>query len=299
MAMGAVMREQPSSAKRLVKRMRQILYVAAHPISHRKCHAVIQRSGLSADRMTPLKYVGNHLALSLKAAERRLALTSHYALLPRIVGPSGASRVRDGVLIWRKPVADELPDMRICLELSKLAPMEGELQLRFSFRSDLFVLTFTIAEGGVFGSRAPMVIFIGGVQGHIGRREEVREAARLNDEISPITMLILTLRAIARAAGVAEILAIAEDDHVSLSYAPPMSFNYARLWTEVGGTRVGRHYRIPLATSHRDLSETSASHRSRARRRREAKTMLKQQIEERVISLFAAPAREAAVGVGS
>jgi uncharacterized protein VirK/YbjX len=274
----------------LLKRIRQILYLATHPLSHARCEAVIRRSGFSPDPRTPLKYVGNHLALSLRAAERRLALTSHYALLPRIVGRSGASRVRDGVLIWRKRIGGDVPDLCICLELSKLAPMEGELQLRFSFRSDLFVLTFTIAEGSVFGSNAPTVVFIGGVQGRIGRREEVREAAKLNDEISPITMLILAVRAIAGAADVSEILAIAEDDHVSLSYARPLSVDYARLWADVGGTRTGRHYRIPLAASHRDLSEVSATHRSRARRRREAKELIRQQIEQRVMSLFAAPA---------
>jgi uncharacterized protein VirK/YbjX len=273
----------------ILKRIRQILYVATHPISHQRCQDVVRRSGLAADPLTSVKYVGNHLALSLKAADRRLALTSHYALMPRIVG-SETSRFRDGVLIWRKHMGGDVPDMSICLELSKLAPMEGELQLRFSFRSDLFVLTFTIADGKVFGSDLPTVIFIGGVQGHVGRREELREASRLNDEISPITMLILTIRAIAGALGVSEILAIAEDDHVSLSYAPPFSFNYARLWGDVGGKRVGRYYRIPLAAPHKDLSDVSATHRSRARRRREAKDSIRQQIEERMISLFSASA---------
>src|SRR5690348_15617839 len=92
----------------MLKRLRQILYVATHPISHQRCQEVVRRSGLAADALTSLKYVGNHLALSLKASDRRLALTSHYALLPRIVGPSETSRFHDGILIWRKHLTDDV-----------------------------------------------------------------------------------------------------------------------------------------------------------------------------------------------
>lgn len=273
-------------SRKLLKRVRQVVYLGLHPIRHGQCAADIRNSGLSTDGITSLKYVGDHLALSLTTSERRRALTAHYELLPRLLRPSCARQLRDGVQVWRKALGDDLPDLSIELEPSKLAPMEGELQVRFSFRSDLCVLTFLIAPGTLFGSKADHVLFIGGVQGRMGAREEVREASRRNDEISPAAMLILTVQALAKTIGIRDIVAIGEDEHISLGYArAKMAFDYGRFWRQAGGVRIGRHYRLPLE-SRRKLSDVPLSHRSRARRRREAKALVRESIEQRLGELF-------------
>lgn len=275
--------------RKLLRRARQIAYVAAHPIKHRRCAAVIERSGLSASRVTPLKYVGDHLALSLDTAARRRALTTHYATLPRLLKGSCAVALKAGLRIWHKQVADGSPPLILELEPSRLAPMEGELQLRFSFRSDLFVLTFLIAPGSVFGSSARTVLFIGGIQGRMGTREEVREASRLNDEIAPATMLILAVQAIARRTDVGAIIGVGAEEHISLGYARSrIALDYGRFWQDAEGVRAGRHFRLPIEPVQKPLREVSLSHRSRARRRREAKALVRVAIETRVSELFCA-----------
>jgi len=265
-----------------LKRIRQFAYLCCHPVGHYHCASAIRDSRLVRDPSIALKYLGDHLALSLRPQQRRTALTAHYQMIARILLPSTVDSLHEGLLIWRKDVAD-CPALTITLEPSKLAPMEGELQLRFSFRSDLCVLTFLLAHGEPFGAHQPAVLFVGGVQGRLGAREELREASRCNGEISPSGMLFLALQAIGKALDISEIIGIGEDDHISTGYSRArITFDYRRFWTELGGVRRGRHYAIPLDTPAKPISETSPSHRSRARRKRRAKGLVRQSIESHV-----------------
>jgi uncharacterized protein VirK/YbjX len=272
-----------------LKRLRQLAYLCRHPLDHYRCVSAIRHSRIANDRSISFKYLGDHLALSLRPAQRRTALATHYELLPGLLRTTALDGLRDGLVIWRKKVGDR-PALSITLEPSSLAPMEGELQLRFSYRSDLCVLTFLLASGDVFGVGPAPILFIGGVQGRLGGREELREASRLNGEVSPAAMLLLAIQAVARAMGVGEIIAIGEDDHISLSYArSSINFDYRRIWTEAGGVRRGFHYGIPFETPARPLTETSRSHRSRTRRKRAAKSILRQSIELRLRYLIRGP----------
>lgn len=281
---------------KLLKRMRQLSYLVRHPISHARCMRTVARSRLSADRMTPFRYLGDHLALSLATDIRRKALEGHHSIASDAFSPQAAIRIRDGAAIWRRHV-DDGPPLRILLQPSKLAPMEGELQLSFSFRSELYVLTFLIAPGSVFGSKNPKVLFIGGLQGRMGCVKEIREAARLNHEIAPAAMLMLAVQAVAREIGAAELIAIGEDDQVSMSYSAPMvSFDYRAFWTDVGGSRRGRFYSLPLEPNHRPLSEIKLSHRSRTRRKREEKQRIRSNLEARMRQLLR-PANRSAMSL--
>jgi uncharacterized protein VirK/YbjX len=271
----------------LLKRVRQMAYLSSHPVSHYRCAAVIRDSRLTTDPLTPLKYLGDHLALSLDTPQRREALMGHYDALPKLLHPLAGAELSDGLVIWERRIHPNAPALSLVLEPSKLAPMEGELQLRFSFRSDLYVLTFLLAPGHVFGLDCDRVLFIGGVQGTVGSREEMREASRLNCEISPAAMLIIAVQAIGNIMQVDELIAIGEDDHISMGYsASKIMFDYRRFWTEVGGTSCGRHYRLPLEPVQKPLSEVSLTHRSRARRRREAKGLVRKSIEDRLRQLI-------------
>ena len=274
-----------AGVRRLLRRIRQTAYLSSHPIRHRACANIIRSSQLYLDRKTSFKYVGDHLALGLNPSQRREILATHYSVFPNFLQPAWVAELRGGVPIWRKRVGDGLPDLRITMEISKHAPMEGELQLKFSFIKDLCVLTFTIAPGKIFGIPGSMVLFIGGVQGGIGIREEVRQAARLNDEISPALILILAVQALAEAINVAEIIAVGENEQISRRYAQ-MSFDYEQFWTKVGGTRRGNHYRLPMHSPQKPLSFVTANHRSRARRRRETKAAIRQMLDKRFRELL-------------
>jgi len=273
--------------RKLLKRVRQAAYVGAHPLPHRACANVIRSSRLPFDFKTSLKYVGDHLALSLSTSQRRDVLVAHYSTFPSFLRPPCLAELGQGITIWEKFIDDDLPYLRITLERSKLAPMEGELQLLFSFRTDLYVLTFSVGPGEVFGAESGTVLFIGGVQGRFASREEVREAARLNSELSPRSLLVLAVQALARAIDVDEIIAVGEDEQVSRAYAQSLiSFDYAQFWKKLGGVRVGRHYRLPMESPQKPLALVSASHRSRARRRREIKNAIQESLDIRFRQLI-------------
>jgi uncharacterized protein VirK/YbjX len=262
-------------------------YLGLHPFSHRQCALIIRDSRLAGDPIIPLKYLGDHLALSLSPPQRRRALTGHYATLPSVLHPGVQDELRNGILIWQKELSNDSPPLSIVLESSALAPMEGELQLRFSFKSDLYVMTFLLAPGEVFDMDCENVLFIGGIQGLINSREEMREAAKSNGEISPAAMLILAIQALGSVMRVGELLAIGEDDQISMGYSRQnISFDYGRFWTEAGGVPRGRHYGIPLETPQKPLSEISISHRARTKRKREAKRLIREAIENRFQQLI-------------
>jgi hypothetical protein len=115
----------------------------------------------------------------------------------------------------------------------------------------------------------------------------MREASRLNCEISPAAMLIIAVQAIGKIMQVDQLIAIGEDDHISMGYSPSkIMFDYRRFWIEVGGESCGRYYRLPLEPVQKPLSEVSLTHRSRARRRREAKGLVRKSIEDRLRQLI-------------
>ena len=265
--------------RKSLKRLSQLIYVSSHLPSHYRCAASIRRSRLAHDALTSLKYLGDHLALSLTKAQRRQALTGHYALLEQLVDRAVGRELSEGILVWQKDVGGGEPPMSIVLERSTLAPMEGELQLRFSFRTDLYVLTFVLVPGTMFGADCERALFVGGVQGRFGAREELRAVSRLNGEISPAAMLILTVQALAAIWDIDAIIGIADDEHVARSYSPSkLKFDYHRFWTDAGAVRAGLYYRVPIQTSHKPLSEISLSHRRRTKHKREAKRVVKASI---------------------
>ena len=283
------MQSHPNLWGKPLKRLRQFFYICGHPIEHFRCAATIKSSCLADGHFTQLKYLGDHLALSLRARERREALRTHYELLPNLLKPGVNKALCRGLPVWERQIDDQ-PPLAIFLEPSRLAPMEGELQLRFSFKSDLSVLTFSLTPGRVFGFPEQWVLFVGGLQGKVDGRNETRQAAKMNAEISPATMLVIGVQAIARALGLSAIVAIGHDDQISMSYSPSkVVFDYARFWLEAGGKLIGRHYALPVEPVFRPLSETPRTHRPRTRRKREAKLEIGEAMERQVRRWFSAP----------
>lgn len=269
-----------------LKRLGQLAYLLAHPIAHRRCMATMLKSNLTSNALDSFKYLGDHLALSLRTSQRREALEQHHSISIDALFHRAANRIRAGAVIWKRDLPGN-PPLSLVLAPSKLAPMEGELQLTFSFRSDLHVLTFLFASGHLFGSRSARVLFVGGLQGRFGAREEIREASKLNYEIAPAMMLILAVRAIARVIGADELLAVGESEQISMSYSPQtVRFDYHSFWEELGGTRRGSFYSIPIEAPHKPLSAVPLTHRSRVRRKREEKNRISESIEAHIRDLL-------------
>ena len=209
----------------------------------------------------------------------------HHTIIGEALSRRAASDIGDGLILWKRDVPGEQPLMLV-LEPSRLAPMEGELQLTFRHLSDLHVLTFSFAPGHVFNCARNNVLFIGGIQGLRGCRDEIRAASKRNGEIAPVAMLLLGVQAIAKAIGL-RMVAVGESDQISTSYSASMiRFNYDAFWAQVGGSHVEHFYFVPLDPPQRDLSTIQLTHRSRTRRKRREKKAIRESIEASVKQLL-------------
>lgn len=270
-------RSRASQPGKWLKRARQAAYVVLHAPDHVRCALAVKRSSLKGRQRASSKYLGDCFALSLTTAQRRHALVQHHWASSQTFPRAVASEISKGVTLWQRDIPNEAP-LVLALEPAAIAPMEGELQFKFSYRSYLHVLTFLFAPGHLFGSDCRTVIFIGGVQGRVGCREEIRAAAKLNREIAPAAVLLLAAQALAEELET-ELLAVGEADQISMSYSPSMvRFDYEAFWTEMGGSRGARFYRLPLHSPQRPLSSIGLSHRARTRRKREEKFRIRAEI---------------------
>jgi uncharacterized protein VirK/YbjX len=267
-----------------LKRVRQAAYLVLHSRDHARCALAVRRSGLRLGRRASTKYLGDCFALSLTTAQRRRVLFQHQLIMAELFSPAAIEKISRGVTIWTREVPDG-PPLSLVLEPAMFAPMEGELQLRFSFGSDLHVLTFVLADGALFDSDRDRVLFIGGVQGRRGCREEIRAASKLNGEIAPAAMLLLAAQASAEELG-AELLAVGEADQISMSYSLSMiRFDYGTFWTKMGGSIGARFYSLPLHSPQRPLASVGLSHRARTRNKRDEKSHIRESIAAAVRDL--------------
>ena len=278
---------QPQLQRKLGKRARQLFHLGRDPIGHWRFSRRLEALGGGVHRYASFKYLGDYLALPMTVGDRRRALIGHYEAIDRSGLAARKASLNAGILLWQGEVADDKPPLRIYLEPARLAPMEGELQLRFAFRSDLFFLTFILSSGEPFDVNAASILYIGGAQGGYQCRAETREAAKRNGEISPAAMLMIAVQALVRTMQVDGLIAVSANHQISRSYAhDQIKLDYHCFWTEAGGTRHSRYYHLPRDTVSKSLGEISQTHRARTRRKREAKAVVRAQIEQRLTDLL-------------
>jgi len=151
----------------------------------------------------------------------------------------------------------------------------------------LFTLTFLFAPGDLFGCPADTVLFIGGAQGGVDCRIEMRQAAKDNGEISPAAMLLLTVRALVKVLDIGQIFAVADEDQVSKGYhSDEVKLDYNSFWSNAGGVRHGTFYKLFNESVEKPLNEIPITHRARTRRKRERKARIRETIEARLQLLF-------------
>ncbi len=289
----ACMPREKSRAARPVKlgrRAYQVLRLMAHARGHlgywRELRAA-RRAGIAdADRLTAVKYLGAYLSSSLTLRARRDCLRFHYRFLADAMRSSANGAVwRRETQVWSAHIAGG-PPLRVTLGRSTLAPMEGESELCFMMGDrTLCTLTFAFVHGRDLQLPCSEAIFIGGLQGGLDCRQQIRDAAKLNGEISPAAMLLLAAEAIANVLGVDHMVGVSTDEQAAAGYAvPKIALSYDRLWQERGAHHVRTGFYVKAIAAADDADKAVAgSHPSRTRRRRVLKKMLRRDIEQRMI----------------
>jgi uncharacterized protein VirK/YbjX len=225
----------------------------------------------------PYKFVGSYLAKFLSTEDRLRILTNHFQFFQDHFADS-SNRVfpLHGLPVWSRTVGTDV--FSIKMTLPGMVFMEGDMCLLFSMNESLLhTMSFSFVPGELLGVDSHQAIFIGGSQGSRAEPGMHRVAAKSNGEISPATMLLLNLQALARALGIDDLVGVSAKDHSNryISSAPSIYLPaYDDFWQTNGGELRNSGYRMSAAISDKPITLATSSHRTRARRKRARKQEL-------------------------
>lgn len=265
----------------VMKRLRQVGAVLTHAGEVFRLRRVMAgayaRMHATFSNRNAVKFIGGYLSLAFSPRERFELIEYHYQFLEK---EARHVRLADGVTLWAM-VDDEGRSHDLRLQPVAMAPMEGEAELCFRLDGErLYTLTFSVVDGGKFGCGESPLIFVAGVQGAYFVRDRIRYAARKNDEIAPLGMLVLAAHALADIWGIKTIVGTSNKAQIaSLQSVDGRSSttDYDALWAHYGGIDDGRgHFRFPVSDPTAVGTEVSGTHRARTRRRRKRRIEIRE-----------------------
>lgn len=257
--------------------------------------ARIRRAGFGyAARCEPVllfKYLGDYLANSFNTATRLRMMLHHYRTLAARLPELRELRFPDHQLVlWSHDVETDHLSILLCMPANHSYHLEGDLCLEFTVNGVcLHRLSFTCIPGEEAGLERGTALLVGGSQGVRGTASLIRRASKTIGEISPATMLVLAVQALATRLDAHTILGVTAAEQIALRANPEQAKSmYDAFWEMIGGERHGRFYRLPTSVVRKDLSHLSNPHRARARRKRELKKRFLAQIRENAERLLLA-----------
>ena len=221
-------------------------------------------------------YLGGGFAI----ADRLQVAIEHYEYVGRHFqqGFLTACR-RHGLVLWSQ-TQDELK-LNIVLRFPYAYNYDGDLCLSLDVNGEsVYVMTFSIAPGEVVRAAESRVLLISAIQGIAGRIEQIRRVTELFNNVAPTHMLLMAAEALSAALGIQAMVGMGQSHMV----APPgeqgrSQFDYDAFWGAMAGnTDSGDFYRMPLPFADKPIELIAAKHRSRARKRRELRDTLRNDI---------------------
>ena len=266
------------------RRLTQFFYLLLHQYDHWRyvftIRKLVSHELLRGNLFLRYKYIGSYMARDLSRSFRRNLILDHHAFVQsRFRALAVTNLSRSGIGLWHS--ASDENSVKIVLGLSKLSPMEGEWQIEYRFNGQtLSTLSFCFASSPQFCVEGDYVCLIGGFQGGYDCRNLIRLSSKSNGEISPSSMLILAIKAIASVLGLAAIYGVSSEQHVAQSYAADsMKASYDRIWTDHGASCVVEGFFRLSDAIERQYGDISHAHRRRTRKKRLRKAAIQQQIE--------------------
>lgn len=276
---------RPTSYKGLVRRSMRGMRFAAYGIWLLHFYNKISQSPYKAIiNKNPLilcKFTGEYLADFITTKNRLNALSHHYSQMARFFrAPKFAQDLQNGITLWS--TTKEEDTFSILLNLPNLTCLEGELCLDFHLNhTSICVLTFTIVPGSILGLQAEEVLFIGGSQGIAGASEKIRYAAKRNNEIWPLTMLVIALQAMGKAVDIPLLAGIAAQNHATTSVRTNTTkylSTYDDFWEANGGIRHDTVHLFSTTLHEKPIEQIARNHRCRTKRKRAIKNELMNEI---------------------
>ncbi len=236
------------------------------------------------------KYLHKYLARSFQPSERALALSHHYRYLNERINSAFIPRIcRETIVLWQC-VAEGFK-----YEIGLSYPKNEEGELFLSFRENgtaIFTLAFTIVPGCMFKLTNGPVIFIGRFQGVASQKVAIKRAGSLCHEVVPATLLLDTVRAIARTLSIPGIVGVSAANQVCLRdhHRAGATAIYDEFWLAAGASQIGNiGYHMPTVKEDTPLSEIKNKYRSRTKRKRAFRGQLAEEVTRSFVTQCLAP----------
>jgi uncharacterized protein VirK/YbjX len=276
--MWRLFRKYPITPLKRIRNMAQLLLNLGAHIRIGKCLREMGIGGLSGSNPElHYKYLSNYLSPEFSVRQRAECLLFNYRLLIQSRKINLKPVLSGGQQeVWSR--AMEGKRYSIAFAAPGASFREGDLAMTFSSQGKaLHTLCFSFVPGSVLGDPDRALIFIGGSQGTRGAQAEIREVAKAFGEICPASLLLLQLKAWAKAFGIRKILATSASGHTCISVqngAVNVISTYDAFWNSNGGINRGNFFELSADLVFRPSSAASSSHRARARRKQERKSQI-------------------------
>ena len=244
--------------------------------------------------------VHHYLAQSFTDPQKYACAHFHYSWLLDRLGPArvGALIAKD-LEVWR--LEHEGVVYSTDLRFEHWVAREGELTLEsYIDKSVMCRLIFSVTPGSLFGLDAGAVILVGGLQGRAGQFEQIRQATKAMNEVSPRAALFAALAGVAAAVGIDHVVGVAGANHIGVLPDTREVFErqYDDFFRALDATPLaGGFHHIDLRAPAKPVTLQKTGHRVRTKRKR----LFKQQLAETVARAWAAnfpPPTEALVAAG-
>lgn len=224
-----------------------------------------------------------YLGTGFSIPQRLQVAINHYQGMARHFLPEflGVAR-RTGYGLWDS--AHEGTRFDIALRYPYAYNHDGDLCLSFDVNGDsVCIVTFTLAPGAVVGVPEPQVLLVSGIQGIAGKIAQIRLATEACNNVTPALMLLFAAQTLAAEIGVKTIVGMGQNRvRGTQAEAAPghgTAFDYDAFWMPLLGVEEpGDFYRIALPLTDKPIESIAAKHRSRARKRRELRNLIRQDI---------------------
>ena len=267
-----------------VQRMWKGVWLLTHPRTSAALARVFGSSKLrpllQIEPRLMFKFLGDYLAADLSRSERAALLLHHYAFLDARAEGDFFQRLAEHRLeLWQHVVGEHVH--RIVLLLPRTPHGEGDLSLLFETDGDdIYNLSFTIGPGTIAGLPARDAMYIARVQGKGKGLDQIRDATKSCQDVSPAALLLAAAEGIAEALDVEIMIGIGASVQAATSYVgQPENFAkaYDEFWTAMGGSRLARNmYRLEGPSPGKSILSVKRGHRSRTHRKRRFKRTVKE-----------------------
>ena len=220
-----------------------------------------------------LKHLRKAYACNLTTGERARMIAHHYSVVRERLGLSFLNHsIEDEVPVWS---ADDDPQgPRIVAKTANQYDFEGELNLQFFMGPNLlYIMSFIVSPGAIWGRDEPSVIVVTRVQGIRLYLKEMKAATAISGDCGPRLLLFAALEGLAISMGVQQIIGMGVRMQIATSFGPIKSpsflENYDLFWRSLNGQfRLDGNFNLTAPSLHKSLENIPSKHRTRSLRRR-------------------------------